>query len=88
MPARSTPHLAHWPPALPHHLTVPETHLFHNAEVSAARYPDKPFIVFYDTAITFRAFRDECVRIAGYLQQECGVKAGDRVLLYMQNSPQ
>ena len=88
MPARSAPHLAHWPPALPHHLTVPETHLFHNAEVSAARYPDKPFIVFYDTAITFREFRDECVSIAGYLQHECGVKAGDRVLLYMQNSPQ
>ncbi|MBC8056833.1 MAG: long-chain fatty acid--CoA ligase [Rhizobiales bacterium] len=81
-------HLAHWPPALPLHLTLPQTNLFHNAEVSAARYPDKPFMVFYDTAITFREFRDECERIAGYLQQECGVKAGDRVLLYMQNSPQ
>ena len=88
MSARPAPHLAHWPPALPQHLTIPETHLFHNAEVSAARYPDKPFIVFYDTAITFREFHDECVRIAGYLQQECGVKTGDRVLLYMQNSPQ
>jgi fatty-acyl-CoA synthase len=88
MLARPAPHLAHWPPALPLHLTLPETNLFHNAEVSAARYPDKRFIVFYDTAITFRAFRDECERIAGYLQHECAVKAGDRVLLYMQNSPQ
>jgi len=88
MLARPAPHLAHWPPALPLHLTLPETNLFHNAEVSAARYPDKPFIVFYDAAITFRAFRDECERIAGYLQHECAVKAGDRVLLYMQNSPQ
>ncbi len=92
MPARPAPHLAphfaHWPRALPLHLTIPETHLFHNAEVSAARYPDKPFIVFYDTAITFREFRDECERIAGYLQHACGVKAGDRVLLFMQNSPQ
>jgi len=86
MPA--APHLAHWPPALPQHLTLPETNLFHNAEVSAARYPDKPFIVFYDTPITFREFRDECERIAGFLQHECSVKAGDRVLLYMQNSPQ
>ena len=82
------PHFAHWPRALPLHLTIPETHLFHNAEVSAARYPDKPFIVFYDTVITFREFRDECERIAGYLQNACGVKAGDRVLLCMQNSPQ
>jgi len=81
-------HLAHWPPALPLHLTVPQTNVFYNAEVSAARFPDKPFIVFYDTPITFREFRDEAERIAGFLQHECGVKAGDRVLLYMQNSPQ
>ena len=33
-------HLAHWPPGLSRHLTLPQTHLFHNAEVSAARYPD------------------------------------------------
>ena len=87
-PRPAPAHLAHWPPALPLHLTLPETNLFHNAEVSATRYPDKPFIVFYDTAITFSEFRDECERIGGYLQQACGVKAGDRVLLYMQNSPQ
>ncbi len=81
-------HLAHWPPGLPKHLTLPETNVFHNAEVSAARYPNKPFIVFYDTPVTFAEFKDEAERIAGYLQHECGVKAGDRVLLYMQNSPQ
>jgi fatty-acyl-CoA synthase len=88
MSARPAPHFAHWPPALPTHLTIPATHLFHNAEVSAARYPDKPFIVFYDSVVTFREFRDECERIAGFLQHACGVRAGDRVLLYMQNSPQ
>ncbi|MCR5883857.1 long-chain fatty acid--CoA ligase [Rhizobacter sp. J219] len=81
-------HLAHWPPGLPKHLTLPETNLFHNAEVSAQRFPNKPFIVFYDTPVTFSEFKDEAERIAGYLQQVCGVKAGDRVLLYMQNSPQ
>ncbi len=81
-------HLAHWPPGLPKHLTLPQTHLFYNAEVSAQRFPDKPFIVFYDTPVTFSEFKDEAERIAGYLQHECGVKAGDRVLLYLQNSPQ
>ncbi len=81
-------HLAHWPPGLPCHLTLPQTHLFHNAEVSAARYPDKPFLVFYDTLVTFRQFQQQTEHIAGFLQQVCGVKAGDRVLLYMQNSPQ
>ena len=81
-------HLAHWPPGLPCHLALPQTHLFHNAEVSAARYPDKPFLVFYDTLVTFRQFQEQAEHIAGFLQQVCGVKAGDRVLLYMQNSPQ
>ena len=81
-------HLAFWPKTQPRHLSLPNTHLFYNAEVSAARYPDKPFLVFYDTPVTFGQFRDEAERIAGFLQNVCGVKKGDRVLLYMQNSPQ
>ncbi|GIZ51453.1 long-chain fatty acid--CoA ligase [Noviherbaspirillum aridicola] len=81
-------HLAFWPGTLPQHLTAPETSLYYNLEVSAARYPNKPYILFYDTPITYAEFKDETERIAGFLQQECGVKKGDRVLLYMQNSPQ
>jgi fatty-acyl-CoA synthase len=81
-------HFAFWPDNQPHHLTVPNTNLFYNAEVSATRFPDKPYIVFYDTPISFAEFKDEAERIAGYLEHECKVKKGDRVLLYMQNSPQ
>jgi fatty-acyl-CoA synthase len=81
-------HLAFWPKNQPRHLTLPRTNLFFNAEVSAARYPDKPYLVYYDTPVTFLQFKQEAERIAGFLQQECGVKKGDRVLLYMQNSPQ
>jgi fatty-acyl-CoA synthase len=81
-------HHKHWPRRVPRQLTLPQTNLFHNVEVSAARYPDKPFIIFYDTPVTFAQFKDETQRIAGFLQHECNVKAGDRVLLYMQNSPQ
>jgi fatty-acyl-CoA synthase len=84
----NTLHHAHWPAGVSHHLSLPQTNLFYNAEVSAARFPDKPFIIFYDTPVTFAEFKDEAERIAGFLQQECHVKAGDRVLLYMQNSPQ
>ncbi|TDG06803.1 long-chain fatty acid--CoA ligase [Paraburkholderia guartelaensis] len=87
-PSSPQPASPHWPSHLSPHLSIPQTNLFYNAEVSAARYPDKPFIVFYDTPVTFAQFKDEAERVAGYLQQECGVKAGDRVLLYMQNSPQ
>ena len=81
-------HFAHWPPGLPKHLTLPQTHLFYNAEVSATRFPDKPFVVFYDTPLTFAEFRRDAERIAGWLQREANVRPGDRVLLDMQNSPQ
>lgn len=84
----SNRHLAFWPDSQPQHLTVPQTNLFYNVEVSATRFPDKPYILFYDTPITYAEFKDEAERIAGYLEQVCKVKKGDRVLLYMQNSPQ
>ncbi|ALP68758.1 long-chain fatty acid--CoA ligase [Paraburkholderia caribensis] len=78
----------HWPAHLPTRLTVPETNLFFNAEVSAARFPDKPFLVFYGRSVSFSMFKEEAERIAGFLQHHCGVRAGDRVLLYSQNCPQ
>jgi fatty-acyl-CoA synthase len=71
-----------------HHLAAPATNLFYNAEVSARRYPDKPFLVFYDTVVTFADLLDEAQRVAGFLERQCGVRKGDRVLLFMQNSPQ
>ena len=84
----SNRHLTYWPDGQPLNLTVPQTNLFYNVEVSATRFPDKPYILFYDTPITYAEFKDEAERIAGYLEQVCQVKKGDRVLLYMQNSPQ
>lgn len=81
-------HLAFWPSQQSTHLTVPETNMFYNAEVSATRYPNKPYILFYDTPLTFSEFKEEAEKVAGYLVQVCKVRRGDRVLLYMQNSPQ
>jgi len=81
-------HFKFWPAHATHNLIAPATNLFYNAEVSARRYPDKPFLVYYDTQVSFAAFHNEAERIAGYLEQKCGVQKGDRVLLLMQNSPQ
>ncbi|WP_372657219.1 long-chain fatty acid--CoA ligase [Hydrogenophaga sp.] len=81
-------HKAHWPQDLSHQLTLPETSLFYNAEVSARRYPNKPYLLYYGSALSFSEFHDQATRLAGYLQHDCGVQAGDRVLLYLQNSPQ
>jgi fatty-acyl-CoA synthase len=81
-------HFKFWPAHAMHTLAAPATNLFYNAEVSGRRYPDKPFLVFYDTVVTFAGFVDEAERVAGFLEKERGVRKGDRVLLYMQNSPQ
>lgn len=78
----------YWPKKLPKSLVLPDTSLYYNVEVSAARYPNKPFILFYDTPISFSEFKLQTEKLAGYLQKECHVKKGDRVLLYAQNSPQ
>lgn len=80
-------HFEHWPANLPKTLSLPETSLFTNLEISARRYPDKTAIVYYDTEISYRELLTEVEALAGYLQQQ-GVEKGDRVLLYMQNSPQ
>jgi fatty-acyl-CoA synthase len=84
----SQKHFDFWPVGLPRNITAPATNLFYNVEVSAARYPDKPYLIFFEAPLSFARFKDEAERLAGYLQQECGVKAGDRVLVVMQNSPQ
>ena len=84
----SRKYLEFWPKALPHDLSVPATNLFYNATVAATRYPDKPFVVFFEGVLTFAQFVQQSEQLAGYLQQDCGVQQGDRVLLVMQNSPQ
>lgn len=84
----SQKHFDFWPAGLPRNITAPATNLFYNVEVSAARYPDKPYLIFFEAPLTFARFKDEAERLAGYLQHDCGVKAGDRVLVVMQNSPQ
>src|SRR5690606_39172702 len=44
-------------------------------------------IIYYGTSLTYAELERQAEALAGYLQH-AGVKAGDRVLLYMQNSPQ
>jgi fatty-acyl-CoA synthase len=80
-------HFQVWPPQVPRELELPATSLFHNITVSALRYPDHPAIHYYGSDVTYRELQSQAEAIAGHLQQ-AGVKKGDRVLLYMQNSPQ
>jgi len=81
-------HFKFWPAQAAHHLVAPATNIFYNAEVSARRYPAKPFMVFYDTPVSFAEMHEQAERLAGFLAVRCNVQAGERVLLLMQNSPQ
>ena len=51
MPER--PHHKIWPKRLPRHLAVPETTLWFNLHVSAARFPDKPAYLFFGQPLSF-----------------------------------
>ncbi len=76
-----------WPNRLPRALVVPESTLWFNLEVAARRYPGKAAYLFFGRSLSFAELRRQAEAVAGWLEAK-GVKAGDRVLLYMQNCPQ
>lgn len=81
-------HFKHWPVRVPYTLTVPETTLYENLELSAKRYPDKTAIHYYGAELTYRQLLKETEDLAGFLEKKMGVKKGENVLLFVQNSPQ
>ncbi len=81
------PHHAVWPTRLPRTLTLPETSLWFNLEVSARRYPHKPACVFFGQPLRFADLLAQAEALAGWLQAQ-GVQKGDRVAVFMQNCPQ
>ena len=81
-------HLRVWPEGVPHTMTVAATSLQYNLEVNARRFPDKTAIAFYGGELSFGRLKHEADAVANWLRHHCGVSKGDRVILYMQNSPQ
>ena len=81
-------HNQHWPKNVHHNITIPKTSVYYNLEVTTTRYPEKTAITYYGSTYSYAQIKSEVDALAGYLQTECGVKKGDKVLLYMQNSPQ
>ncbi|MGA0609070.1 long-chain fatty acid--CoA ligase [Caldimonas sp. KR1-144] len=82
------PHLKHWPQRLPRELAIPDTTLWFNLEVAAHRWPAKAAYVFFGREVSYCDLYRRAEALAGWLQKVAGVKAGDRVALYMQNCPQ
>jgi fatty-acyl-CoA synthase len=83
-----TLHYPHWPPGIPHTMAVPDESVYMNLAAGAARHPERTAIYYYGTEISYAELKAQADALAGYLQQGCGVCKGDRVLLYLQNSPQ
>src|SRR5258708_15107328 len=73
---------------VPRHLSFRWTTLHFNLEVSSQRYPGKPAVIFYEAELSYRELHRQADVVPGFLQNRCGVRKGDRVILQMQNSPQ
>jgi fatty-acyl-CoA synthase len=90
IPGRGTQmkNMSHWPPGLPPHLELPQTSLYYNLEVAAKRYTNRVAIAYYGNEIPYAALKRQVDTLACFLQQQFHVAKGDRIALYMQNSPQ
>ncbi len=85
MPPR---HLQFWPKNLPQHLAPATTTVHARLLAAARRTPDKPLTVFFGGVLGMAPAWHAVEQLAGFLQHECAVAAGDRVLIDLQSSPQ
>ena len=81
------PHYSFWPARVPHSLSLPETTLWDNLDISARRFPNKDALIFLGNRLSYADLRSQAEKLAAYLQS-VGVQKGDRVVLNMQNCPQ
>ncbi len=75
-----------WPPLLTKRLYYPEIPLFRMVEISAEYYPRNTALNYYGREISYRELTQGIDSLAGSLQRR-GVKKGERVAVYTQNSP-
>ena len=87
------PWLNNYPPGMPAHLDYPRIPLYRFLQESAARYPERPALIYPDTpdrcpaTVTYRQLDDQSSRFAAALLN-LGIRPGDRVAYYLQNSPE
>ncbi|MGJ9457833.1 long-chain-fatty-acid--CoA ligase [Oceanobacillus sp. CF4.6] len=81
-------HFKYWPNRVAKSLTIPETTLFENLEISAKKYPEKIALHYYGGTYTYSEIIKEVEFLAGYLEKELHVQKEEKILLFMQNSPQ
>ena len=83
----SRAHHKFWPARVPHAISPPATALPDNLDVNARRFPQRPALIFLGHTTTYAELAAQVDRLAAWLAQR-GIKAGDRVLVGLQNCPQ
>lgn len=81
------PWLKHYDKDVPYHIDYPEVPLFYFLEEAAQKYPDAPATIFKGAKVTYRELNELSNRLAAGLA-DLGVKKGDRVGIFMPNTPQ
>src|ERR1051325_604180 len=83
----SRPWLAHYPKDVAPDVEVPEKSAARASDEATERAPGSPAVVFYGRTLTYGELRDAADRLANALAA-LGLKKGDRIALYLLNSPQ
>jgi long-chain acyl-CoA synthetase len=83
----NSPWIAHYDKGVPATIQYPQQPLHHFLEESARKYPDRPCTIFKGAVITYKEMDEMTDRIAAALA-DMGVKKGDRVGIFMPNTPQ
>jgi len=81
------PWLANYDRGVPHTLEIPDVPFFHFLEESAKKFPDRACTIFKGAVITYQEMNAITDRVAAALVN-MGVKKGDRVGIFMPNTPQ
>ncbi len=81
------PWLKCYDPGVPAEIEYPDVPLFRLLEDSARKYPDRACTVFKGQSISYREMNELSDRLAAGLA-DIGVKKGDRVGIFMPNTPQ
>ena len=81
------PWLKHYDKGVPHTINYPAEPLFYFLEESARKFPNSPCTIFKGATITFKEMNSLTDRLAAAVTG-LGVKKGDRVGIFMPNTPQ